>query len=184
MYDKADVLEFSNREEFRDWLEKNHKQENGIWIRFMKGSNNFTANDALEEAICFGWIDGLIKTIDGKKYKKYFSRRKDVYKWSDKNIGVYKRMVEAGFMTRAGTEVFRAEKNEKKPALDMGEKIRTLRMALQEDQKILALYDGQTPSRQKQLAGFYCEAKTEETRNKRKNKIIEALKNNFSGMLY
>lgn len=184
MYDNVDVLEFSKREEFQDWLEKNHKQENGIWIQFTKGSKAFTADDALREAICFGWIDGLIKTIDEKKYRKYFSRRKGVHKWSEKNIAIYEQMVAGGLMTQAGMEVFQAEKDKGKPVLELSEKIQVLRKALQENEEILALYDGKAPSRQKQMAGFYGEAKTEETRNKRKNKIIEALKNNYSGMLY
>ncbi len=184
MNDDADVFVFSDRAGFRAWLEKNHRQENGIWIQFSKGSKQFTADDALKEAICFGWIDGLIKAIDDKKYKKYFSRRKDVHKWSEKNKAIYEQMVGSGLMTRSGSEVFQAEKGTGKPGPELSEKIQALRKALQENEEILALYDGKAPSRQKQMAGFYCEAKTDETRNKRKNKIIEALKNNYSGMLY
>ena len=184
MNDKAEVMEFGNRAEYRKWLKINHKQENGIWIIFTKGNRDFTANDALEESICFGWIDGIMKSIDDKCYKKYFSRRKDTNKWSDKNKSIFKKLVKNKLMTGAGIEVFQPKAAVRKPEIDINEKIKILRRVLKEDKEILQLYDAATPSRQKQLAGFYCEAKTEETKNKRKAKITEALKNKFKGMLY
>jgi uncharacterized protein YdeI (YjbR/CyaY-like superfamily) len=89
MNENVEVLSFSNRKDYRDWLLKNHDLGFGIWIAFIKGDRRFTANDALEESICFGWIDGLMKRIDEKSYKKYFSKRKDVHKWSEKNTGIF-----------------------------------------------------------------------------------------------
>ncbi len=184
MKDNTEIIEFSNREEYRKWLIKNYKKEDGIWITFTKGSKQFTANDALEESICFGWIDGLMKSIDEKVYKKYFSRRKDVKKWSEKNKKIYEEMIKSGLMTKAGTEVYKAEKNNEKSLIDINEKIQRLRTILKENKELLNIFDEKAPSRQKQFAGFYCDAKTDETREKRKNKIIEALKNNYTGMLY
>jgi uncharacterized protein YdeI (YjbR/CyaY-like superfamily) len=184
MHKNTDLLEFTSREEFRCWLKMNHKQENGIWILFAKGNKQFSASDALEEAICFGWIDGLMKSIDAKAYKKYFSKRKDMTNWSDKNITIYERLVNIGLMTKAGNEVYKAEKKVKQNVVDMSERIKILRDVLKDNKEILTLFDNKAPSRQKQFAGFYCEAKTAETRNKRKNKIIEALENNYTGMLY
>ena len=184
MNEGAKILEFLNREEYRKWLIKNYKKKDGIWITFTKGNKEFTANDALEESICFGWIDGLMKSIDEKKYKKYFSRRKDIKKWSEKNKTIYEKMVKKGLMNKAGTEVYKAEKNNKKTIIDINEKIQILRKILKDNKEILNIFDGKAPSRQKQFAGFYCDAKTDETRNKRKNKIIEALKNDYKGMLY
>jgi uncharacterized protein YdeI (YjbR/CyaY-like superfamily) len=184
MNKNADLLEFTSREEFRYWLKMNHKQENGIWILFAKGNKQFSANDALEESICFGWIDGLMKSIDEKTYKKYFSKRKDMKNWSKKNITIYKKLVNIGLMTKAGIEVYKAEKKVDKNVIDMSEKIKILRDELKDNKEIVILFDNKAPSRQKQFAGFYCEAKTAETRIKRKNKIIEALENNYTGMLY
>ncbi|MEJ2658852.1 MAG: YdeI/OmpD-associated family protein [Desulfobacterales bacterium] len=68
--------------------------------------------------------------------------------------------------------------------MDMNEKIELLKKELKPHKDILSLFESKSPSRQKQFAGFYCEAKTEETRKKRIGKIIEALSNNYNGMLY
>jgi uncharacterized protein YdeI (YjbR/CyaY-like superfamily) len=184
MNEMAELLEFNNREEYRNWLKKNHKQENGIWILFIKENKLFSANDALEESICFGWIDGLMKSIDEKTYKKYFSKRKDTKKWSEKNKAIYEKLLESRLMTNAGIEVYKVEKKNEKIVIDMSEKIKILRDVLKDNKEILNLFDNKAPSRQKQFAGFFCDAKTDETRNKRKSKIIEALKNNYTGMLY
>jgi uncharacterized protein YdeI (YjbR/CyaY-like superfamily) len=184
MNDNADILEFDNREMFRTWLDNNIDKSKSIWIIFTKGNKAFTANDALEEAICFGWIDGLMKSIDNKKYKKYFSKRKDMKKWSDKNIKIYQKMIENGLMTKAGIDVFKVEKRNQKKTMDINEKIEILINVIKYNNEILSLFDQKSPSRQKQFAGFYCDAKTDETRNKRKDKIIDALKNNYNGMLW
>ncbi|HPX25731.1 MAG TPA: YdeI/OmpD-associated family protein [Treponemataceae bacterium] len=178
-----EVKEFSNRNEYRNWLKENHKQEEGIWILFTKGCKAFTANDALEESICFGWIDGVMKSVDDKTYKKYFSRRKDVKNWSNKNIAIYEKLIEKKLMTESGIEVYQPDENAK-PAITMDERIQNLKAVLSDDQEVLALYNAKPLSKQKQFAGFYSDAKTEETKIKRKNKIIEALKTNYSGMLY
>lgn len=184
MNNDAEVFKFSNRKEYRTWLMKNHGREAGIWIIFVKGDKKFTANDALEESICFGWIDGLMKSIDDKAYKKYFSRRKDLRNWSEKNKTIYRKMLNDGSMTETGTEAYKADKNSEKPQADIDEKIKILRKALMDHEEILKLFDEKAPSSRKRFAGFYCEAKTDETRNKRKSKIMEALRSNSSGMLY
>jgi len=181
------TLQFGNRKEFRKWLEINHSSSSGIWIVFAKGNKEFTANDALEEAICFGWIDGLMKSIDESKYRKYFSRRIDKKKWSDKNKAIYKRLNDEGLITGLGIEAYQ-DNDKKKDIVDKNKlheaNIQRLEDVLNMESDTLRLFENSSPSRKKQLAGFYCEAKTEETRRKRKEKIIEAIKNNYKGMLY
>ena len=187
MRDQSENLQFEDRKEFRTWLEKNHAASEGVWIVFQKGSKAFTSNDALEEAICFGWIDGLMKSIDEETYKKYFAKRKDKSKWSEKNKRIYKRLQEQGSLTKFGVEVYQADAIGTAP-IDKDHQtainLNTLRDALRGQNDSLILFESTSPSRQKKLAGFYCEAKTDETRSKRLAKIMEALKNNFKGMLY
>lgn len=76
--EKAYQMEFSNREEFREWLYDNCLTSAGIWLLFGKagGPKTIKAGEALEEALCFGWIDGQMERIDEKTYKKYFSIRR------------------------------------------------------------------------------------------------------------
>lgn len=187
MYDDAENLEFKTREIFRNWLQKNHDKSNGIWIVFQKGNKSFTANDALEEAICFGWIDGLMKSIDEKSYRKYFSIRKSTTKWSDKNINIFNNLKAKGQLSEAGIKAFKPIENNK-IAGDRNEQnrrnVEVLSEILKNDSEVFRLFGETSPSRQKQLAGFYCDAKTEETRKKRIHKIVEALKTNYKGMLY
>ncbi|NLN18714.1 MAG: hypothetical protein GX162_05465 [Firmicutes bacterium] len=187
MNDDAATYRYESRADFRNWLEKNHGSSAGVWLVFTKGSKSFTVTDALEEAICFGWIDGLMKSIDEHTYRKYFSRRKNKNKWSEKNKEIFRRMQERGLMTPAGVEAYQpqegtdtADRPEDKNAAN----IATLKAVLADDADILRLFEEKPPSRQKQLAGFYCDAKREETRRKRQAKIIEALKSGYDGMLY
>ena len=83
----SDIVQFANRTEFRSWLSENCRSSPGIWLLFGKagGPNTIRAGEALEEALCFGWIDGQMQSIDEKTYKKYFSMRREKSKWSEKN---------------------------------------------------------------------------------------------------
>ncbi len=80
-------LLFTSRDEFRNWLEENCLSSGGVWLLFGKsgGPKTIGANEALEEALCFGWIDGQMKSIDDNKYIKYYSSRRENSKWSEKN---------------------------------------------------------------------------------------------------
>lgn len=109
MNDDAATHQYESRADFRRWLEQNHDSSAGIWLVFTNGSKSFTANDALEEAICFGWIDGLMKSIDERTYRKYFSKRKDRKKWSEKNRRVFEKLQDSGLMTPAGVAAFQAQ---------------------------------------------------------------------------
>ena len=187
MNDTASILEFCSRNAFRTWLKKNHKSSGGIWIRFTKGCKSFTQNDALEEAICFGWIDGLMKSINDNEYKKYFSQRKDKSNWSKKNQLLFTKLKEQKLMTKFGILAFQC-KNDTELTISKVDthsmNISTLRNAMKDDKVVLAIFDRIAVSRQKQLAGFYCEAKKDETRERRKSVIIEAIKSKNKGMLY
>lgn len=79
----SDILEFSSREEFRKWLSEHCLSTDGVWLLFGKagGPKTIKAAEALEEALCFGWIDGQMKSIDDKTYIKYFSMRREKSKW-------------------------------------------------------------------------------------------------------
>ena len=173
MNDNAEIMKFINRNEYRNWLINNHNQPNGIWIALIKGNKLFTANDALEESICFGWIDGLMKSIDEKTYIKYFSKRKDLAKWSVKNIAIYNTLLKSGLMTRDGIDAFKADVDDKKIVMDMDSKIEVIKTELMKHENVVSLFESKAPSRQKQFAGFYCDAKTDETRIKRINKILK-----------
>lgn len=85
----AEQVQFSGREEFRAWLEENHFSADGFWLLFGKagGPQTLKASEALEEALCFGWIDGQMRSIDEHSYVKYFAQRRKNSKWSAKKQG-------------------------------------------------------------------------------------------------
>ena len=94
-----------NRKDWRDWLRKNHDSKPEVWVVFFKKTSpktNLSYNDAVEEALCFGWVDGMKRSIDEHRYMHRFSPRKPDSKWSPSNIERVQRMLDAGLMTAAG----------------------------------------------------------------------------------
>jgi uncharacterized protein YdeI (YjbR/CyaY-like superfamily) len=101
------------RREWRDWLRQNHTRENGVWfIRFKKslGKPYVGVNEAIEEAICFGWIDSLPRKLDEERTMLYFAPRKAGSNWSALNKLRAEKMIAAGLMAPAGMEKIEAAK--------------------------------------------------------------------------
>lgn len=96
---------FRNKEEFRNWLEENHDTNPGIWVIFYKKHINIDCikyNELLEEVLCFGWIDSLIKKIDDDKYARKITPRTNTQKWSELNKKKVIELIKEGKMTQAG----------------------------------------------------------------------------------
>ena len=96
---------FNSRKSFRDWLGENHDKSPGIWMIFYKKHLNnecITYHEALEEALCFGWIDSIIKKVDNESYVRKFTPRTNTSKWSDLNKRIVLSLMEKGKMTEAG----------------------------------------------------------------------------------
>jgi uncharacterized protein YdeI (YjbR/CyaY-like superfamily) len=107
------VKGFRNQKSFRDWLEKNHTKSNGIWIRFYKkgcGKKTITRAEALEEALCFGWIDGQLDRFDDQSWVQRFTPRRSKSGWSKINTQHAQRLIEAGKITDAGMNEVEAAK--------------------------------------------------------------------------
>jgi uncharacterized protein YdeI (YjbR/CyaY-like superfamily) len=99
------TLYAKNRKEWRAWLARHHKTAPEIWLIYYKkdsGKPRIPYNDAVEEALCYGWIDSLVKPIDGKKYAQRYSPRRKKSKLSDMNRERVRRLIMAGRMTKAG----------------------------------------------------------------------------------
>ena len=102
-----------SRKAWRTWLEKHHASSAGTWLVYAKkhtGLASLTYNDAVEEALCFGWIDSKIKPIDDDFYMQMFTPRKPKSAWSRLNKDRVKRLAAAGLMTTRGQAAVRAAK--------------------------------------------------------------------------
>jgi len=111
--DKYKQLKVSSIEAWRDWLEKHHLDEDVIWLVFRKkgaGPVPFDYQMALDEALCFGWVDSLLKSIDEKEYMRKFTPRKASSTWSDHNKKHVARLMAEGRMRDAGRKTIEVAK--------------------------------------------------------------------------
>ena len=102
---QLEYIHFRNRGEFRNWLIENHANSPGIWMVFYKNhlrAEGIRYDEALEEELCFGWIDSIIKRLDDDRYARKFSPRKNTANWSDYNKKKVLELVKNGRMTEAG----------------------------------------------------------------------------------
>ena len=96
-----------DRKAWRKWLEKNHVASSGIWLIYFKktsGKKRLEYNDAVEEALCFGWIDSTTRPIDEEKYMQRFTPRKSKSGWSAINKQRIEKMISQDLMIAAGIE--------------------------------------------------------------------------------
>jgi uncharacterized protein YdeI (YjbR/CyaY-like superfamily) len=109
------IIAFENSTTWRSWLDKNHTKVDGVWLRLYKKASNHptvTYAEALDEALCYGWIDGQIKKYDEKSYLQKFTPRRTKSMWSKRNIEHVARLTELGLMMPAGiSEVERAKED-------------------------------------------------------------------------
>ncbi len=117
---QAKALCFKNRLEWHHWLAKNHKMEKEAWLIYYKkhtGKDTIPYSDAAEEAICFGWIDSKVRSIDSEKYMQRFTPRREGSAWAEQNIKRARKMIRLGKMTKEGMEKFRRHGKTKIPQI-------------------------------------------------------------------
>lgn len=183
-----DKLEFfaRNRQEWRKWLAKNHAKMSEVWLIYYKkdtGKPSITYPESVEEAICFGWIDGLKKRIDHERYTHRFSPRKSKSKWSEINQKLAEKMIEEEKMTPTGLLSYRQRQEYKKtsiqktPSSDI-EFSKEVESQLRTNKKAWENFNQLAPSHRRQYAGWIMSAKKPETRMKRVAESIALLEKN------
>lgn len=185
----GNIMEFANRESFREWLSENCLSEEGVWLLFGKagGPKTIKAGEALEEALCFGWIDGQMQSIDDKTYRKYFSMRREKSKWSEKNKALAKNLEERGIMTDFGRKkIAEAKENGQwdapKPAAVTEEQIAQLSALLKSYEPACTNFQAMSLSIRKTYTKAYFDAKTDAGREKRLAWIVDRLNRNLKPM--
>ena len=178
-------LVFEDQDQWRSWLEKHHTIETEAWlILFNKKyqDQGLSLDEAIKEALCFGWIDGKLKSLDEKRYTLRFSPRTAKSIWSRSNIQRVEKLIEAGKMTDAGMQkIAEAKDNGEWDAAIRREQVdiipEALESALRKVNGGVMAYQALPISRKKQYIYWLQSAKQEETKQKRIQKILEEVMN-------
>lgn len=182
-------LIFETRELFREWLEHYGQTSDSVWLIFSKNDTlkTLSAHEALEEALCFGWIDGQMQFIDDDRYKKYFSHRRAKSNWSEKNKDLVQYLIERGLMTQQGLDAISCAKqngqwdNSKRNAVSE-EQIMIFKQLIEPHEPAYTNLSAMSDSVQRTYTLFYLDAKSDKTRQTRLEKIIDRLNKNLKPM--
>ena len=184
----TNLKHFKNRAEFRKWLEKNHVKQTELWILFYKVHTNKKCvryAEAVEEALCFGWIDGIVKRIDDERNAQRYTPRKAKSIWSKVNKERAKRMIDAGKMTDAGLVKIKEAKKSgwwqnayttSRGDYEMSEEMKKVLMS---DKEAWKNFQNFGKSYQNTYIFWVNYAKREETKKKRIQLVLERAKKNI-----
>jgi uncharacterized protein YdeI (YjbR/CyaY-like superfamily) len=180
-------LYIKTREEWRKWLEENHSSVQGIWLIYYKkpsGKPRIPYSDAVEEALCFGWIDGKIKRVNDDYYIQWFTPRRPGSRWSELNLSKARNLIKEGRMNPSG--LLEYEKALKKPARIYDTKKEEnliipddLLIALKKNVTAYNNFINFPPSSRKLYIFWLNDAKREETRKTRIIRIVEQSEKNM-----
>lgn len=183
------IMEFPDRESFRAWLSGSGQTSGGVWLLFGKpgGPKPLKASEALEEALCFGWIDGQMRRIDEFSYKKYFSRRRANSRWSAKNRALAEDLEARGLMTAPGREAVEAARANGQwyapDPMEAGEdQTARLTALLEGHEPAFSNFQAMPPSVRKTYTRAYLDARTAAGQEKRLAWIIDRLDKNLRPM--
>jgi uncharacterized protein YdeI (YjbR/CyaY-like superfamily) len=176
-------LYVTNREQWREWLSKNHATKAGIWLVFYKKKTSkptISYEAAVEEALCFGWVDSIIKKIDDARYARKFTPRSDKSKWSQLNKKRAGKMIKEGRMTKLG--LAKIEMAKKAGLWDKDARPRIsfdvppeFAKALARNKRAKENFDKLAPTYRKHYIGWIAVAKRQETKKRRIEESIALL---------
>ena len=180
---RSDELYVKNRKEWRLWLEKNHGNQDEIWLVYYKkhtGKPRVPYDDAVEEGLCYGWIDSIVRKMDSDRYCQKFTPRRETSSWSELNKRRVGKLMEEGRMEPAGLQKVDAAKKNGSwsraiPSMTAFEMPSEFEDALTANKKARHFFDSLPPSSRKQFIGWIASAKRADTREKRIQEAISRL---------
>ena len=178
------TLYVTTREEWRAWLAKHGESETEVWLIFYKkrsGRPRIAYDHAVEEALCFGWIDSIVKRLDDERFAQKFSPRRDGSRWSALNLQRVRKLVAEGRMTDAGlAKVGRVirEKPRARPGAEDTTIPRAVKQALMANATAWKNFQSLTASRRSAYIRLILDAKKAETRERRVREAIALLEQN------
>jgi uncharacterized protein YdeI (YjbR/CyaY-like superfamily) len=174
MPNELKTIDARTRGKWRRWLEKHHATSPGIWLTFYKKHTRVRAipyDDAVEEALCFGWIDSIVKRLDEDRYVQNFTPRRPGSKWSDINRKRYSDLEARGLLAQPGIQRPPTDKRDSAPSA-IEELPAYIEKAFKANPKAWNFFQQLAPSYRRQYVGWIATAKRPETRDRR---IREAL---------
>lgn len=180
-----------DRKVLRKWLIKNHEQKESVWLILHKKNSTkgeLSYKDAVEEGLCFGWIDSKANKLDEETYKFLYSPRKIKSVWSKVNKLRIKELIKTGQMHASGlAKIALAKKDGSWTTLDSIEKLTMpgdLQKAFRQNEKAKQFFDAFPTSIRKQIYWWITSAKTEETKNKRITETVTLAEKNIRANQY
>ncbi|TCD02127.1 hypothetical protein EZ449_18875 [Pedobacter frigidisoli] len=179
---KAEIATFypTSKAQWRAWLQDNHCSKTAVWLVHYKKSSGIPTiswSDAVDEALCFGWIDSIRKTLDDDRFIQFFSKRKPKGTWSKVNKDKIKLLIDAGLMTTAGFEaITTAKENGSWIILDAIQELnipKDLSAAFKLHSGSKKFFTSLSKSVRKAILQWIILAKRPETRQSRINEIAE-----------
>jgi uncharacterized protein YdeI (YjbR/CyaY-like superfamily) len=174
-----DARFFAAPEEFRAWLQQHHATADELWVGFYKtksGRPSLTWPQSVDEALCFGWIDGIRRSIDEISYRIRFTPRRARSIWSSVNVRRAEELIAAGRMQTPGLEAFRRRREDRarqysfeQGVVSLGDEFEALFRA---EAKAWAFFETQPPSYRRTATWWVISAKRPDTRRKRLNTLI------------
>ncbi len=170
---------FSSPAEFRAWLEKHHDSAAELWVGYYRratGTPSITWPESVDQALCFGWIDGVRKTVDENRYMIRFTPRKTRSNWSTVNIKKVAELTKLGLMKPAGMKVFEEREAKREYSYEQTQQTELAPEYAKEfraNRKAWAFFEAQAPSYQRTLKFWVMNAKKEETQRARLKKLID-----------
>lgn len=172
---------FKDQSAFRKWLEENHTKEKELVVGYYKvstGKPSINWSESVDQAICFGWIDGIRKSIDNESYCIRFTPRKPSSNWSAVNIRKVENLIKNGQMTAAGLEAYKNIKENKSGIYSFENEAKNLPVDFETTFKVnktaWEFFNKQTPSYRKAVIHWILSAKQEVTKLSRFEKLLSA----------
>ena len=184
--EEKELLYFKNDQEWREWLHVNHHTSKGVYVIFYRVSSDKESmrwEEAVQVAICYGWIDSTVKSLDHERRRQMFTPRKDKSVWSKLNKTYIEKLIAANLMHESGLKKIEiAKQNGSWTTLDAVENLempKNLALAFAKNKKALANYNSFSPSCRKSYLYWLNHAKREETRKARIAVIVTLCEQNI-----
>ncbi len=176
----ADPTFFPTPADFRAWLKKNHSKESVLWVGYYKkatGKASVTWEETVDEALCYGWIDGVRQSLDDEGYAVRFTPRKPGSVWSRRNIERVEALEAAGRMRKAGRDAYAHKDVHAESGYSVGDRTEALPEEMiaefEKHSAAWAFYESQPAGYRRQATAWVTSAKREETRRRRLATLID-----------